>query len=1164
MKIKIYLLITLLFSFFVSMSQNVNIENSQTIHKSILQEQSEEYSKYNFTKAQQWDSLFLEKNPGMTRKVLPQQKSSCSLNKVVYGWNPYWAGSTYLNYQWNLLSHLCHFSYEVDYTDGTANSTHSWASDPAVNVALANGVKVDLCVTLFSNHATFLGNAAAKQTLITNLINLIQSRGANGVNIDFEGLPSAQSSNFTNFMVDLCTQMHNAIPGSQVSICLYSVDWSNVFDETTLNQYVDMFIIMGYDYYYGGSTTAGPNDPLYNFITSYNQTLTKSITYYLSQGVTPSKLILGLPYYGKQWATVDNTVGSSTTATGTSPFYNTVRANTSGNYSTKLWNATSYTPYYTFQTTGQWYQCWIDDAYSLGERFDIINQRGIGGMGIWALGYDDGYTELWNKIQDKFSTCATVQCSDTIYDMGGPSRNYYNNENYTYTIEPDGASTLSLTFNSFSISDDTLWIYNGPSTASPLIGAYTGTSSPGVVNATGNSITLKFRSLAANLGTGWSAVWQCYTDNISPTTLITAPQPWVTSNFTSTYADNDNAGGSGVNKRFFQILDYNGTEWRGNNSNGFFNDNFNSTLHSEWHTTDSLGAWNVSSGHLNQTYTGSNKTRLSVPVLQDSTHTWLYHWQMSFSPGTTRRAGMYIMAADPTQTYLGSAYLIWFRADDDKCEIYYVKNNTMSGIVATAACTINDNTTYDYKVIYNPATGLIQVFQNNIPICSYTDTQPLKNAGYISLRTGNASMFYDDIKVYKSRGTSALVSVGSASTNDIRFQNPDPSTPSGLIKSICNDNIGNFSTVAGLNLNIDWTAPATVMVNDGLSIDIDTLYQNNQLSASWNSSTDPHSNVIEYWYAVGTTPGDSNTVAWTNNSTNTSYIKNGLSLAYGSTYFVSVKVKNGAGLFSQKTISDGVIIVSPGAYPYISFTASDSIICTGEQINLMNNTTNANSYSWVITGASPSTSTLISPTVVYNSSGIYDVKLIASNINGTDTLLKSGYITVNQSPISAFTTNTVSGQPPLPVMFTNLSTGANSYLWNFGDGNFSTDVNPFNIYTNSGDFYPSLIALNSLCPSDTSTLAIWINSNSINDNSFHSIRVFPLPSNNKIFIEWADEIISEITVYNNLGSICQVKIKSLENKNTEIDVTSLPKGIYYLSIQSKSNVCEMIKVAVLH
>jgi hypothetical protein len=194
MKIKIYLLVTLLSSFFISMSQNVNIENAKTIHKSILQEQSEEYSIYDFTKAQQWDSLFIEKNPGMTRKVLPQEKSSCTLNKVVYGWNPYWAGSTYLNYQWNLLSHFCHFSYEVDYTDGTANSTHNWASDPAVNLALANGVKVDLCITLFSNHATFLGNSTAEQTLITNVIGMLQSRGANGVNIDFEGMGSSNKA----------------------------------------------------------------------------------------------------------------------------------------------------------------------------------------------------------------------------------------------------------------------------------------------------------------------------------------------------------------------------------------------------------------------------------------------------------------------------------------------------------------------------------------------------------------------------------------------------------------------------------------------------------------------------------------------------------------------------------------------------------------------------------------------------------------------------------------------------------------------------------------------------------------------------------------------------------------------------------------------------------
>ena len=67
---------------------------------------------------------------------------------------------------------------------------------------------------------------------------------------------------------------------------------------------VDYFVIMGYDYYWGGSTTAGPTDPLYNFVTSYNYTLTKSITHYLNKGCPPNKLILGLPYYGREYGTV--------------------------------------------------------------------------------------------------------------------------------------------------------------------------------------------------------------------------------------------------------------------------------------------------------------------------------------------------------------------------------------------------------------------------------------------------------------------------------------------------------------------------------------------------------------------------------------------------------------------------------------------------------------------------------------------------------------------------------------------------------------------------------------------------------------------------------------------------------------------------------------------
>ena len=112
------------------------------------------------------------------------------------------------------------------------------------------------------------------------------------MNIDFEGMAASNKAGFTAFMIDLCNQMHAAVAGSEVSIALYSVDWSAVFDIPALNPHVDLFIIMGYDYYYSGSATAGPEDPLYNFQTSSNYTLSKSITYYLNKGVTRSKLLL--------------------------------------------------------------------------------------------------------------------------------------------------------------------------------------------------------------------------------------------------------------------------------------------------------------------------------------------------------------------------------------------------------------------------------------------------------------------------------------------------------------------------------------------------------------------------------------------------------------------------------------------------------------------------------------------------------------------------------------------------------------------------------------------------------------------------------------------------------------------------------------------------------
>lgn len=440
-----------------------------------------------------------------------QNKTNCNLNKIVFGWHPYWQNGFENNYQWNLLSHLCYFSYDVNYLNGNALSTNNWSTANVVTQALANNVKVSLCVTLFDNHAAFLGNSSAKQTLITNLISLVQQRGANGVNIDFESVPSSQSSSLTAFMQDLCSQFHTAIPSGEVSIALPSVDWSNTFDVAAMSSCVDQFFIMGYDYYYTGSEQAGPTDPLYSFVSSYNYNHSKSITYYLNRGIPANKLCLGLPYYGREWETESNTIPSNTTGNfAVSRTYKYVRDN-NGTYSNHQYHSGSKSGYFIYQNGGNWRECFINSPYTLGKRFEMVHLRNLAGIGIWALGYDDGYIDFWNQIEEKLTDCYTPACNDTLYDMGGPSQNYYDNENYTYTISPANANSIDLSFFSFSTEAnyDTLWLYDGNSTIAPLIGAYTGTFSPGNFTTSTGSITIRFKSDVSTNSFGFRAYYYC-------------------------------------------------------------------------------------------------------------------------------------------------------------------------------------------------------------------------------------------------------------------------------------------------------------------------------------------------------------------------------------------------------------------------------------------------------------------------------------------------------------------------------------------------------------------------------------------------------------------------------------------------------------------------------
>lgn len=82
-----------------------------------------------------------------------------------------------------------------------------------------------------------------------------------------------------------------------------------------------------------------------------------------------------------------------------------------------------------------------------------------------------------------------------------------------------------------------------------------------------------------------------------------------------------------------------------------------------------------------------------------------------------------------------------------------------------------------------------------------------------------------------------------------------------------------------------------------------------------------------------------------------------------------------------------------------NFIALNTQICTGSSITFYDRSqNNPLSYNWTFGGGSPASSSAANPTVTYTTPGVYDVKLIATNAQGTDSLVRTAYVTVTIPP----------------------------------------------------------------------------------------------------------------------------------------------------------------------
>ena len=355
------------------------------------------------------------------------------LRRQVMGFLPYWEVSdAVLDYE--VLSTIAYFSVGSDKygnllkLDPDGSPTTGWGGwtssrmTSIINAAHTKGTRVVLTISVFAwtsgqaaLQGALLGNPAARQNLAVQAADAVRARGADGINLDFEPIASGYADEYTLFVRAVRAELNKRAAGYQLTFDTTGYIGNYPIEAATAPGGADAIFIMGYDYRTAGSGYAGSIDPLSGPAYDLQDTVNA-----FAARVAPSKLILGVPWYGRAWSTVSDKVNARTQTGLKFGASNSVLYDTAADYAAqygKRWDSREQSPWIAYQrqncstTYGcvtTWRQVYYDDPDSLKLRYDMINRMGLRGTGIWALGYDADRPELRQAIAEKFLNDKTL------------------------------------------------------------------------------------------------------------------------------------------------------------------------------------------------------------------------------------------------------------------------------------------------------------------------------------------------------------------------------------------------------------------------------------------------------------------------------------------------------------------------------------------------------------------------------------------------------------------------------------------------------------------------------------------------------------------------------------------------------------------------------------
>lgn len=273
------------------------------------------------------------------------------------------------------------------YLTDTSGNIASIASADYVSQAHEKGLQVWGLIDNFTQEVSTtetLSSTAARQNIISQLIQAAKDVGMDGINVDFESLSEDVGTHFLEFLRELSIECHknnlvlsvdNPVPE----------DFTSHYDRAEQGRVVDYVIIMGYDEHYVGSE-AGSVASLPWVEQGIQDTLDE---------VPAKRVINAIPFYTRLWRTTGGNVTSE--AIGMDQAQQTIADNNVETY----WDKTTSQNYGKYDIDNSTYQIWLEDAQSVAEKVKLVSKYDLAGVSAWKLGFENN--GIWQVISDNLN-----------------------------------------------------------------------------------------------------------------------------------------------------------------------------------------------------------------------------------------------------------------------------------------------------------------------------------------------------------------------------------------------------------------------------------------------------------------------------------------------------------------------------------------------------------------------------------------------------------------------------------------------------------------------------------------------------------------------------------------------------------------------------------------